>query len=56
MSRLPAIMTPEQLNAWYERNVGYRPQVDDPTMTDAELLALCLEVAGEQEYQGEPER
>jgi hypothetical protein len=33
-------MTAEQLNDWYEQHVGYRPQVDDPTMTDAQLRAL----------------
>lgn len=34
------LMTPEQLNDWYERVVGYRPQVDDPKMSDAELRRL----------------
>lgn len=47
MSRLPQDPTPQSLNDWYERNVGYRPQDDDPTMTDAELLALCRSVANE---------
>lgn len=49
MSALPHDTSAESLNDWYERNVGYRPQVDEPTMTDAELLALCLSVATEQE-------
>lgn len=31
------------LNDWYEQNVGYRPQVDDPSMTTEELRALCKE-------------
>lgn len=35
--------TPVQLNNWYEHVVGYRPQVDDPTMSDDDLRALCLE-------------
>ena len=34
-------MSAEALNDWYEANVGYRPQEDEPTMTDEELLALC---------------
>ena len=34
-------MTPEALNLWYEQNVGYRPQQDDPTMTDDQLRELC---------------
>lgn len=54
MSRLPAEMTADALNAWYEQNVGYRPQVDDPTMTDAELRSLCESVAEEYEAEGEP--
>jgi hypothetical protein len=29
------------LNAWYETTVGYRPQVDSPSMTDDELRDLC---------------
>lgn len=37
-------MTAAQLNDWYERTVGYRPQVDDPTLDDAELRKLCIEV------------
>ena len=36
-----AKMPAAQLNDWYEQTVGYRPQVDEPRMTDAELLALC---------------
>lgn len=31
---------PDSLNDWYERQVGYRPQEDDPEMTDTELRAL----------------
>jgi hypothetical protein len=34
-------MTASQLNDWYEKTVGYRPQVDKPTMTDLELRLLC---------------
>lgn len=33
-------MTAEQLNDLYEDVVGYRPQADDPAMTDAYLLSL----------------
>jgi hypothetical protein len=33
-------MTAGQINDLYEQIVGYRPQVDDPTMTDDELRAL----------------
>lgn len=47
MSAMPDDRSAESLNDWYERNVGYRPQVDDPSMTDAELQALCLSVAEE---------
>lgn len=56
MSKLPDDMTPESLNDWYERNVGYRPQQDDPTMTDGELRLLCQSVADEYEFHGEPVR
>ena len=35
-------MTAEQLNDWYEERVGYRPQVDDPTMSEADLMEACL--------------
>lgn len=38
-------MTPAQLNDWYEKTVGYRPQVDDPIMTDKALRELCAEYA-----------
>ncbi len=34
-------MTAEGLNDWYERTVGYRPQVDCPAMTDDDLRGLC---------------
>lgn len=59
MSRFPKdpnTMTAAELNDWYERNVGYRPQVDEPSMTDAELRALCIGIADECEYHGEPIR
>lgn len=36
-------MNAEQLNDWYEQTVGYRPQIDDPTMTEADLRSLCQE-------------
>lgn len=49
MSAIPDDRSAKSLNDWYEHNVGYRPQVDEPTMTHAELLALCLSVATEQE-------
>ena len=54
MSRLPENMTPKALNDWYELNVGYRPQEDDPSMTDAELRLLCVGVADEYDAHGEP--
>ena len=49
MTNLPdfAAMTPAELNGWYEEMVGYRPQVDDPTMTDDDLRDLCAEYAAE---------
>lgn len=34
-------MTPAELNAWYEVEVGYRPQDDDPDMTDDDLREMC---------------
>lgn len=34
-------MTSAELNAWYEAEVGYRPQDDDPNMTDDELREMC---------------
>lgn len=37
-----AKMPADQLNDWYEQTVGYRPQVDEPNMTDDELRALCV--------------
>lgn len=43
-------MSADELNSWYERNVGYRPQVDDPAMTDAALRELCIGVHDESEY------
>jgi len=36
-------MTADQLNNWYEEMVGYRPQVDDPKMTDEELRSLVID-------------
>lgn len=41
MSTLFERMSPELCNEWYFQNVGYRPQEDDPTMTDEELRDLC---------------
>lgn len=38
-------MTASEMNDWYLRTVGYRPQEDDPTMTNAELLVLCISYA-----------
>lgn len=38
-------MNSHQLNDWYEENVGYRPQVDDPSMSDDELRGLCEDYA-----------
>lgn len=43
MSTLFNRMSAEALNEWYFRNVGYKPQEDDPSMTDDELRALCKE-------------
>jgi len=37
-----AKMTTAQLNDWYEHFVGYRPQIDEPRMTEEELRALIL--------------
>jgi hypothetical protein len=37
-----AKMTAAQLNDWYEHFVGYRPQVDEPRMSEAELRDLIL--------------
>lgn len=34
-------MTSAELNAWYEVEVGYRPQDDDPDMTDDDLREMC---------------
>ncbi len=34
-------MTAKELNDWYEDKVGYRPQVDDPSMSDDSLRELC---------------
>lgn len=45
-------MTAAQLNDWYEEVVGYRPQVDDPTMTDDDLRSLCAEYAVEAARHG----
>lgn len=46
-----AMMTPAQLNNWYEITIGYRPQIDDPNMSDDELRALCQSVLEEQANQ-----
>ena len=35
-------MTASELHDWYEEHVGYRPQVDDPTMSESELRENCL--------------
>lgn len=35
-------MTAAELNDWYEKKVGYRPQVDDPSMSETDLRELCL--------------
>jgi len=40
-------MTAAALNDWYEEAVGYRPQVDDPTMSDDTLRSLCIGYAEE---------
>lgn len=37
-------MTVDQLNNWYEEIVGYRPQADDPELSDDDLRSLCVEV------------
>ena len=34
-------MTAGELNDWYKSLVGYRPQVDDPSMSDGDLRKLC---------------
>ncbi len=36
--------TKSELNAWYEREVGYEPSKDDPTMPLAELKNLVAEM------------
>lgn len=41
MSTLFDRMSSEALNEWYFQNVGYRPQEDDPSMTDDDLRGLC---------------
>lgn len=46
-------MSAAQLNDWYERTVGYRPQVDEPKMTDDELRALCVSYANTVEEESE---
>lgn len=45
-------MSAEQMNDWYARTVGYRPQEDDPSMTEAELRALCKSVTEAYENEG----
>ena len=49
-----AHMDAEALNRWYEQNVGYRPQQDDPSMTEDQLRELCASY--EQEVRGGVER
>lgn len=39
------LMTSDQLNDWYEEHVGYRPQVDEPRMTESELRDLIRSYA-----------
>lgn len=34
-------MSAASLNDWYEFQVGYRPQVDDPNMSVAQLRGFC---------------
>lgn len=41
LERKFAKMSADQLNDWYEQTVGYRPQVDEPNMTDEDLRVLC---------------
>lgn len=36
-------MSSADLNDWYEKTIGYRSQIDDPTMSDADLRQLCRE-------------
>lgn len=40
-----ACMTAEQMNAWYEQHVGYRPQTDSPGMTEQQLREICISYA-----------
>ena len=42
-------MSRKQLSAWYVEHVGYDPAADDPTISDAELRELCLEMSEEHE-------
>jgi hypothetical protein len=56
LASLIGVDAPVALNDWYERNVGYRPQVDDPAMSDDELRTLCLGMAAEMDFHGEPPR
>lgn len=51
-------MTAVELNGWYEGEVGYRPQVDDPSMSNEYLLELCIGALtaksdGQAEYEEE---
>jgi hypothetical protein len=39
-----AKMSADQLNDWYEESVGYRPQVDDPELSDNDLRELCRQI------------
>lgn len=38
-------MTVAELNDWYQAQVGYRPQDDDPSMTQGDLFDLCVSYA-----------
>ena len=48
----PDIADPDFLNDWYERVVGYRPQEDDPEMTDEQLRTLVRGYIEEIEKEG----
>ncbi len=39
----------EWLNSYYEQEIGYRPQEDDPTMTLEHLRALCEDISADDE-------
>ena len=56
VASLDGLEAAKDLNDWYERNVGYRPQIDCPAMTDGEVYYLCLGVAAEMDAHGDPPR